>query len=629
MLDVAKSSEDASNDREDHVSSAGDIGESAEALALIKRVRWIILFGACVVAAMPAILFVTPSPFAERTLAIVAAALLLAAAGSLDVWRTARLRLRRQEPTRAFRRGWAAVGIGALAASAGAAIAAAPWGGELSVPDDGVLAALAFGIVPIAFVMLVFERGLAVSRFPVRPEALALVGLLRLAALAPVAMAAVAWVGRAWPDLTPRIDIAVAITVFAAAAELALRAGLAVALPAPRSAVAKPIFERLVLASLLSGTPIRVAGRALARDGGIALRRTWASRVAARAAPIIALGTALAGWALTGVIVVKPDQRAVYERFGAPAAVFMPGLHAGLPWPFGRMKLLDYGVVHPISASPAVTGENVVAAEPNQSERAEAAQPFSANRLWDSTHPFDRSHLVAGGGNDRRGLQAVEADIRLFYRVGLSDRAALEWTYGATDVESVVVHEAGQLLLRFFSQRTLDQLLSEKRDVVERELTASLAAQLGDMHCGVEILAVVVEAMHPPPGAANAYHGVQAAEIATQAVVAAQRGHAVEMIAEADRASTAEIAGAHAAAAEATSMAKAGAERFAAEQSAWRAVGRAFTFERYLQALAHSLAEARLIVADHRLSPSDQPVLDMRSNVAPSVETEPILPKPP
>jgi regulator of protease activity HflC (stomatin/prohibitin superfamily) len=35
---------------------------------------------------------------------------------------------------------------------------------------------------------------------------------------------------------------------------------------------------------------------------------------------------------------VPLDQRAVYERFGAPVRVLHPGLHLILPWPLGRLR---------------------------------------------------------------------------------------------------------------------------------------------------------------------------------------------------------------------------------------------------------------------------------------------------
>ncbi|RMU54635.1 hypothetical protein ALP29_05198, partial [Pseudomonas syringae pv. avii] len=70
-----------------------------------------------------------------------------------------------------------------------------------------------------------------------------------------------------------------------------------------------------------------------------------------------------------------------------------------------------------------------------------------------------------------------------------------------------------------FASRTLDELLGEERTSLADEIGRSVQADLQTLDSGVEILATVVEAIHPPAGAANAYHGVQAAQIGAQALI--------------------------------------------------------------------------------------------------------------
>jgi regulator of protease activity HflC (stomatin/prohibitin superfamily) len=57
---------------------------------------------------------------------------------------------------------------------------------------------------------------------------------------------------------------------------------------------------------------------------------------------------ALAGWGATGVVAVGLNQRAVYERFGAPVAVLHPGLQLILPWPFCHLRRVDFGAVREV-----------------------------------------------------------------------------------------------------------------------------------------------------------------------------------------------------------------------------------------------------------------------------------------
>src|SRR5581483_9026407 len=72
-------------------------------------------------------------------------------------------------------------------------------------------------------------------------------------------------------------------------------------------------------------------GRALLRlrsDAAANDREALGSAAVMRAA-----GLAAAAWLLTGVYVVRADERAVVRRFGAVVAERVPpGLHVGLPW---------------------------------------------------------------------------------------------------------------------------------------------------------------------------------------------------------------------------------------------------------------------------------------------------------
>lgn len=66
--------------------------------------------------------------------------------------------------------------------------------------------------------------------------------------------------------------------------------------------------------------------------------------------PVIC-GMALLGWLLSGLTQVPLHQWGIYERFGRPLVVLAPGLHVGLPWPFGRVRAVEYGAVHELRHS--------------------------------------------------------------------------------------------------------------------------------------------------------------------------------------------------------------------------------------------------------------------------------------
>ncbi|MNK99906.1 hypothetical protein D3C87_1203230 [compost metagenome] len=140
----------------------------------------------------------------------------------------------------------------------------------------------------------------------------------------------------------------------------------------------------------------------------------------------------------------------------------------------------------------------------------------------------------------------------------------------------------------------------------------------------MEILATVVEAIHPPAGAANAYHGVQAAQIGVQALIARERGAAAEATNQAQLQASVARDQATASAREINANAQAADLKFSAEQKAYASAGQAFVLEQYLGQLSQGLANARLLVLDHRLGGSSHaPTIDLRTFTLPA---DPVAP---
>ena len=111
-------------------------------------------------------------------------------------------------------------------------------------------------------------------------------------------------------------------------------------------------------------------------------------------------------------------------------------------------------------------------------------------------------------------------DVRFVYRIALTDEAALAATYDSVDVPTLMRSTANRVLVHDFASRTLDGVLGEQRAVLARDIGNTVQADLTRLASGVEILATVIEAIHPPASAANAYHAVQAAQITVKAMSA-------------------------------------------------------------------------------------------------------------
>jgi regulator of protease activity HflC (stomatin/prohibitin superfamily) len=322
----------------------------------------------------------------------------------------------------------------------------------------------------------------------------------------------------------------------------------------------------------------------------------------------------LLGWALSGVVLVRLDKRAVYERFGAPVAVLHPGLHVVLPWPMGAIRTLDFGAVHEIGlADSGPSGVPRLAAED--------PAPASADRLWEQAHPGEVTLLIASAAGSKQSFQSVSADIRVLYRVGLTDDAALHAAYATVAPEDLVRAGAGRVVAQYVAGRTLDAMLGANREAMAEGMRTRMQQDLDAAGSGMDIVAVAIEAIHPPAGAADAYHNVRAAEISANASIAVERGAAATIDAQSRQSAFAQTANAQAGAVERMAAAQVGLIRFQADQGAAQAGGRSFMLERYFTDLVAALGRAPKTIIDHRLNWPEAPVLDLRPLAAAGATT--------
>ncbi|WP_213937739.1 protease modulator HflK [Pseudomonas sp. dw_612] len=471
----------------------------------------------------------------------------------------------------------------------------------------------------LAFGLLVLERQLAQQNLAEWPEAGALAQLTRVAIICLVLSALCLLFGNdtsVWPV---RLAVLIGLLPGLVAVELLLRAVLSLFSP-QRENIEPALLARSFVADMLRWPPqpLLALQHELHNRFGIDLRQIWAFTYMRRAFfPVVAV-VAIVGWALTGIHEIPLQGRGIYERFGKPVEVFGPGLHAGLPWPLGRVLSVENGVVHELATSVGETSAPVVA------EPAEGPAPAIANRLWDASHVNDKSQVIASSRADKQSFQIVNMDVRFVYRIGLNDKDALAATYNSADVPTLIRSTASRILVHDFASRTLDGLLGEDRVGLGDEIGRAVQADLQKLDSGVEILATVVEAIHPPAGAANAYHGVQAAQIGAQALISRERGAAAEATNQAQLQASIARDQATASAREINATAQASDLRFNAERKAYASAGQAFVLEQYFNQLTQGLANAKLLVLDHRLGgSSNAPTIDLRTFTLPADPASP------
>ncbi len=485
-------------------------------------------------------------------------------------------------------------------------------------PETGFT--LAATAVAAAFLLLIAERNLAAIPLRTLPEAAPLRAVALVGTLTAFAAGVLELAANLGLPATATIGTLVALAFTLTATELSARAAGRLFLPPPSPGAAHAAIHSLLARLISAGArPEGGLGAPLRQHLGIDFSRSWALGYL-RAASLPMLGAFLLfAWGLSGIALVPLDNRAIYERFGAPVAVLHPGLHLGLPWPLGAGRMLEYGPLHEIGllSGPGAGG-------PIERTGAEEPAPPSADRLWEQAHSGEVDLLIAStarlsDNSKRDSFQSVSADLRILYRVGLTDADALHAAYQISAPEDLVRANAGRITAAYFAARTLDQVLGADRAAMAETLRARLQATLDASHSGLDAVAVIIEAVHPPAGAADAYHNVRAAEINARTAVAVEHGAAATVSAQSRQYAFDQTASARATAAETINSAKTAQIRFTADQGAAAAGGHAFLIERYFAALTTALGRAPKTIIDHRLNYPEAPVLDLRPMAPPGI----------
>jgi regulator of protease activity HflC (stomatin/prohibitin superfamily) len=286
------------------------------------------------------------------------------------------------------------------------------------------------------------------------------------------------------------------------------------------------------------------------------------------------------------------------------------------------LKPVEYGVVREIPIVFAANGNVATEAERTRAGTIEGPPPPSADRLWNADHPSEASYLVASVSNGKQNFEVADIDLRIVYRIGLSDQAARDVVYNIASPETMVRAAAGRMLARYFARYTIGDVLGQNREAFIRGFEKELQARLAGLDSGVEVMAVVVEAIHPPPAAAASYQGVQAATIRAQVDIATARATAISQTMSAQEEALKARNDAAAGAAERVDLARASTALFAGDRQAYAEGGTAFLFERRLEHLNTGLANFPKIVIDHNISRDNALTLDLRPPGASFVEEQ-------
>lgn len=493
---------------------------------------------------------------------------------------------------------------------------------SMNFTASGSMVAISSGLIPVSivltllcFALLVCERILSFR--PVRhwPYQAACVGLLRallslgVLSVMTLAVSAFALAPAGW-----LIEIA-SIFVILIAAEFLLRT-LAAGLSAPSADKIPPFLSQSLLAELYRWPPrpLLLIRHKIQRHFGVDIGKVQAFILMGQIFLPVLFGATFIGWLISSIHEVPLQQRGVYERFGRPVEVLAPGVHVGLPWPFGRVVAVDYGAIHELTLSEAQPAEapTISATNAVPVDTAEGPAPQSSWRLWDKSHSTDQAQVIASAMGNKQSFQIVNMDIRLIWRIGMLDADAMNSLYRTDSLPMTIQRIARQVLTRYFAHQQLDLLLNEQRSTMANELNLRIQQQLSRLNLGVELLSTRIESIHPPAGAANAYHAVQAAQIKANAQIARERGYAAIVGNQSQQKAMTAINSASAMANELQAQANNALTRYSAEHDAWAINPEAFINERRYQTISKALSHTPLLIIDSKVAGQHAPMLDLR-----------------
>ncbi|MCO6435623.1 MAG: hypothetical protein J5J06_00870 [Phycisphaerae bacterium] len=296
----------------------------------------------------------------------------------------------------------------------------------------------------------------------------------------------------------------------------------------PRSpdVIARPSFESRALGLVSEpGSLAKSIAEAINYQFGFEVSSTWFYQFLQRWLFPIMVATCVVVLALTSVVLVNAEEKAVVERFGRlrpQGAVLGPGLHFKWPYPIEIVYRAPAKKV-----SELVIGESL----PNEKDDQGAI-------LWTKSHEYIPELLLLVGSPP-----AEEGEVRT-EEVGASEAASgtrsvpvhlllvsVPIEYRIKDIEAYLYNQLDpQLLLenlayqhitKFAASIDADQLMGPSRDEFNKLLHQQIQESLDALDAGIEIVFVGIRGAHPPAKqeVAKAYQASISAETAKGSMI--------------------------------------------------------------------------------------------------------------
>lgn len=434
----------------------------------------------------------------------------------------------------------------------------------------------------------------------VLPESAALGEALRESMWATLLAGGALWAGAALPPVLVWGERLILAWVLAAAVEQMLRAIARWQFSADEGEFLSPVALLLREAVLMRSNPVSSLFDVMEQRFGLSLRSTWALMFVRWAMRPAAVVLALFVWGVSGLVVIDAHQWGLREQFGRVVGdPLPPGLHASLPWPMERIRVLPVKTMFTMQIG-------------FQDRQFSGRMERKKALLWTKAHDEEFS-LVLGTGTELVAVNAV-----VFFKIAETRAALLDYVYHSQSPEAVLEACAYRVLMEETRSKSLEEVLSLDRAAFVGRVLTSLRDSAARERLGLDVVDVAVVNLHPPVEAAAAYLDTISAAIDADREGLEAHGRAAIEQQEAEQERQRLVNDSRIEADRRRAAASAETARFRAAREVYDQEGAAFQSRLVFDAVREMFSGKRLVLVDRELAAGAAEVLlDLRELTTP------------
>ena len=284
---------------------------------------------------------------------------------------------------------------------------------------------------------------------------------------------------------------------------------------------------------------------------------------------------------LNGVYIISPQEAGLVVRFGRKLPVDEPGIHYKLPWPIDVLQRV------------AVKRVRVVEVGFRSNSASPDAEPAAYE--WNVQHRSgrfqrrpDESLMLTGDQN------MIELNATVHYDLARPD----EFVFSQIDGDATVRAAAEGAIQSAVTTSALDDVFTTGRRAIEQRVMRELQVRVDRYRCGIRVLSVRLEDVHPSLEVVDAFRQVSGAFEEKNRLINEAEGYRNEQVALARGNASASVVQAKGYAASRVGRAEGDAARFDLQESAFRAAPGPTETRLYWETIEQTLPGKKKLIVD-------------------------------